>query len=485
MALNFRSVIHVLGVLLALNGVFMLFCVPASFVYNPKDIMPLLVSSLATIGIGLLLYFLSRIRNRPTIKRREGFLVVALGWAVMTLSGAVPYMLSGVLPSLHDAFFESMSGYTTTGASVIADLSIVPKDILLWRSLTQWIGGMGIIVLAVAILPVLGIGGMQMFSAEASGITTDKISPRISDTAKRLWYIYVGITLAEIIALRMAGMTWFESINHSFTTVATGGFGTYNSSMGAFSPLIQYIVTVFMILSGVNFLQYYFLLKGKFNRLWANDELWAYLSAIGLFTLLVTTYVAHTTDTHLELAFRNALFMVSSVITSTGFATADYDLWGKPMSMVFFLLLFTGAMAGSTSGGVKMVRHVVLIKNAFLEIRRQLHPNAIIPVRLDGRALSAEVTDQVVSFIIFYILCMVVASLAISFTGVDIQTSMSAVATCMGNIGPGVGGVSPSFTFAWLTPSAKWILSGSMLLGRLELFTVLIIFTPYFWRARG
>ncbi len=485
MNLGLRVVTHVLGLLLMLNGAFMWMCLPATFYYHTADLWPILISGAVTLGIGFAAWALNRPKEKPNIKKREAFLIVTLGWVVMSASGSLPYLLSGSIATFTDAFFETMSGYTTTGATLITDLDAIAPDILLWRSVTHWIGGMGIIVLAVAILPILGIGGMQLFGAEASGITTDKISPRITDTAKRLWFIYLGLTIAQIICLGLAGMSWFESICHSFATVATGGFGTRDDSMASFSPLIQYITALFMMMGGINFLLYYFLLKGRLSRLWKDDELRAYLFAIGMLTAIVMVYVIQFTDLGLEASFRHALFQVISIITTTGFITSDYTLWGPAMNLLFFLMLFCGAMAGSTTGSIKIVRHVVLIKNMVLELRRQLHPSAILPVRLNGRSLQQEVANQVTTFVMVYIMLWVMGSLIVTFNGVEITTAMSAVATCMGNVGPGLSGVGPATNFAKLPDITTWTLSFAMLLGRLELFTVLILLTPYFWRSRG
>jgi trk system potassium uptake protein TrkH len=485
MNLGLRIVLHVLGLLLMLNGAFMWLCLPATFYYHTSDLLPILLSGTITMGTGLAAWALNRPKEKPNIKKREAFLIVTLGWVVMSASGSLPYLLSGSIATFTDAFFETMSGYTTTGATLITDLDAIAPDILLWRSVTHWIGGMGIIVLAVAILPILGIGGMQLFGAEASGITTDKISPRITDTAKRLWFIYLGLTIAQIICLGLAGMSWFESICHSFATVATGGFGTRDDSMASFSPLIQYITALFMMMGGINFLLYYFLLKGRLSRLWKDDELRAYLFAIGMLTAIVMVYVIQSTDLGLEASFRHALFQVISIITTTGFITSDYTLWGPAMNLLFFLMLFCGAMAGSTTGSIKIVRHVVLIKNMVLELRRQLHPSAILPVRLNGRSLQQEVANQVTTFVMVYIMLWVMGSLIVTFNGVEITTAMSAVATCMGNVGPGLSGVGPATNFAKLPDITTWTLSFAMLLGRLELFTVLILLTPYFWRSRG
>lgn len=485
MKLDYRSVIHVLGMLLIINGAFMVMCLPATFYFHTADLLPILLSAAITIGAGFMAWVLNRPTEKPNIKKREAALIVTVGWLVMSVSGAFPYLLSGSISSFTDAFFESMSGYTTTGASVITNLDVIAPDILLWRSVTHWIGGMGIIVLAVAILPLLGIGGMQLFGAEASGISTDKISPRITDTAKRLWMIYVGLTIAQIICLKLAGMGYLDSVCHSFATIATGGFGTHNDSMASFSPAIHYITSFFMVLGGVNFPLFYFLLKGRFSRLWKDDELRAYITVILVASGVVAICIAQSGYFFGEEAFRHSLFQVISIITTTGFMTADYTLWGPAMNMLFFLLLFVGAMAGSTTGGIKIVRHVVLFKNMVLQLRRQLHPSAVIPVRLNGRALPQEVSNQVTTFVMIYILLWVGGSLLITFNGVDMITSMSAYATCMGNTGPGLAGVGPATNFDKLPDFSTWVLSFGMLLGRLELFTVLIIFTPYFWRSRG
>jgi trk system potassium uptake protein len=485
MNLGLRIVFHVMGLLLMLNGAFMWLCLPATFYFRTADLWPILLSGGITVGTGFLAWGLNRPTEKPNIRKREAFLIVTLGWVFMSVSGSLPYLLSGSITTFTDAFFETMSGYTTTGASVISDLNLIAPDILLWRSVTHWIGGMGIIVLAVAILPILGIGGMQLFGAEASGISTDKISPRITDTAKRLWIIYVGLTLAQIIALSLAGMTVFDAINHSFATIATGGFGTHNDSIAGFSPLIQYIIAFFMAAAGVNFILYYFVIKGKWIRSFKDEELRYYIFAIALFTAISSITVLQVTDMKVEEAFRHSLFSVISIMTSTGFATADYTLWGPAMNFMFFLLLFSGAMAGSTTGGIKIVRHLVLIKNMVLELRRQLHPSAILPVRLNGKSLHPDVANQVTTFVMVYIMLWMMGTLIVTFNDVEIITAMSAVATCMGGVGPGIGDVGPSTNFEKLPDISTWTLSFAMLLGRLELFTVLILLTPYFWRSRG
>ncbi|MBP9150944.1 MAG: TrkH family potassium uptake protein [Flavobacteriales bacterium] len=482
MSINYRIVIHVLGLLLMFNGLFMVLCLPASLYFNLDDLVPMGLSIAITLGTGLAAWVLTRSSEKPNIKKREGFLIVSFGWLVMSLSGTLPYIMSGSVVSFADAFFETVSGYTTTGASIITDLTAIPKDILFWRSMTQWIGGMGIIVLAVAILPILGIGGMQLFGAESPGLKTDKLAPKIRDTAKRLWLVYLGLTAAEVIALKFAGMSWFDALNHAMTTMATGGFSTYNTSAAQFTPSIQYIITLFMFLAGTSFTLTYFGLVGNLKKVLENEEFRYYAAITAFATLAVSIVVASVVDEPFEKAFRDSLFQVVSVITTTGFVSADYTSWTPFITMVFFILMFFGGSAGSTAGGVKIVRHVILVKNSILELKRQLHPSAIIPVRLNGRAVDPSITYNVVAFIMTYIIMFAVGSVIMTMFGIDLLTAMGSVATSLGNIGPGLGLVGPVDNFAWLPSAAKWLLSILMLIGRLELFTVLILFTPYFWR---
>jgi trk system potassium uptake protein TrkH len=482
MNINYRVILNVLGLLLGFNALFMALCIPASFYYNYNDVVPMFFSTTATGGLGMMIWVLTRSKGKPNIRKREGFLIVTLGWVVMALSGTFPYIMSGSVVSFTDAFFETMSGYTTTGASVINDLDLIPRDILLWRSMTQWIGGMGIIVLAVAILPMLGIGGMQLFVAESPGLKPDKLAPKIRDTAKRLWLVYVGLTALELVLLKVAGMSWYDSVNHALTTMATGGFSTYNSSATEFSPLIQYIIIAFMFLAGTSFTLTYFGLTGQVKKMLQNEEFRFYSGIITLVSAVSAIIVFSTMDGSMEKAFRDSLFMVVSLITSTGFVSADYTSWTPFLTIVFFMLLFIGGSAGSTAGGVKVVRHIILFKNSFLELKRQLHPSAIIPVRLNKRAIDQSITYNVVAFIMMYILIFAIGAIIMTTLGVDFDTALGSVATSLGNVGPGIGDVGPVDNFAWLSSGAKWFLAILMLIGRLELFTVLILFTPYFWR---
>lgn len=482
MKYNWKVLINILGILLMFNGGFMILCLIVSAFYEDSAWEAILIAGGISFFTGLLTWAGTRKQQDRELRSKDGYLVVTLGWILMSFFGSLPYVLSGAIPSYPDAFFEAISGFTTTGATILTDIEALPKDILFWRSLTQWIGGMGIIVLAVAILPILGIGGMQLFIAEAPGVTPDKLKPRIKDTAKRLWIIYIGLTLLETLLLLLGGMSFYEAINHGLTTMATGGFSPKNTSIAFYdSAYIQYVMTIFMFLAGTSFALTYFAYKGAFNKVWANEEFRYYLFSVIILTLITTVGIYIVTDHGLERSFRDAIFQVVSVISTTGYITADYTSWAPLLTVIFFLLMFIGASAGSTSGGVKIVRHIVLLKNSILEMKRQVHPSAIIPVRINGKAVTQDITFNVLAFFIIYITIFAIGSAVVALIGVDFMTAIGAVATSLGNIGPGIGSVGPVDNFAHLPGAAKWVLSFLMLLGRLELFTVLILLTPYFW----
>lgn len=484
--INWKVVVHVVGSLLMISGFLMAFSLPFSFYYNDGMQFYLILSCLITFGVGLGSKLITRSHHNDEIKKREGYLIVSLGWVSMALFGTLPYYISGAIPSIHDAFFETMSGLTTTGATILGDtghkISELAPSLLFWRSMTQWIGGMGIIVLTIAILPLLGIGGMELFVAEAPGPTKDKIHPRIKETAKRLWVIYFGLTVLETIALMLAGMDFYDAINHALTTNSTGGFSTKDGSVGEFhSPLIEYIITIFMFIAGTNFTLIYFGFKGKIKYFFRNDEFkWYVMAVIGL-SIVLTPFVYHHYNS-VETSFRTVLFQVVSMITTTGYATADFTLWGPLVTFIFFLLLFSGASAGSTSGGIKIVRIVVLMKNGFLEFKKRLHPNAIIPVHLNKEPVSNKIIYNLLAFIFLYLFIFTIGAIALTAFGVKFDEALSAVATSLGNVGPGIGELGPSGHFGGLPDGTKWILSLLMLMGRLELFTVALLFTPYFWR---
>lgn len=475
----------------------MLLATLISLIYDDGITFKLFLSGLAVVLIGIVL-MVSTKKHSKEMNKREGYMVVTFGWVVMAISGALPYMVTEVIPSFTSAFFETMSGYTTTGATIINDIEAVPKGVLFWRSTTHWIGGMGIIVLAIAILPLLGIGGMQLFAAEAPGPSADKLHPRITDTAKRLWLIYFGYTAAETLLLKAAGMSFFDAINHAMSTLSTGGFSTKNASVAYWNdtPLIQYIIITFMFLAGTNFVLSYYAFKGKVQRALRDEELRWYFRFIASFTIIAALIIYFRADLSLstiehpmvwgkaESAFRHALFQVVTVITTTGFITADYTLWTPFLIVLFFGIMFLGGSAGSTSGGVKVMRHLILIKNGFLEFKRAIHPNAVLPVRYNSKAITGQVVYNILGFFILYMISFIVGALVFSMFEIDFRSAIGLSASSLGNIGPALGSFGPVNNYAALPPLAQWWASFLMLIGRLELFTVLILLTPFFWRNR-
>lgn len=495
--INHRIIAHLMGLLLVVNGGFMLLSAVISLMYQDGVVTEMFTAASVATFAGIIIMLLSR-KHRKEIHKKEGYIIVTFGWIIMALVGMLPYLFTGAIPSVTNAFFETMSGYTTTGASILSDIESVPEGVLFWRSITHWIGGMGIIVLAIAILPLLGIGGMQLFAAEAPGPGGDKLHPRITDTAKRLWLIYVGYTIAETILLMVAGMSFFDAINHSLSTLSTGGFSTKNASVAHWNgePIIQYIIMLFMFLAGTNFVLSYFAFKRKFNKILMDEEFKLYFTFVLGLTIVSTFFVymyadpSTTSVLHpmpwgaLESAFRHSLFQVLAIITTTGFVSADFTAWVPFLTIFFFGLMFLGGSAGSTAGGIKVVRHLIMIKNGILEFRRTLHPNAILPVRYNNKSVQQPIVFNVLAFFILYMLSFIVGVLVFSILGLDFETSLGGAASTLGNVGPALGGLGPVENYGWLPSAAKWWASFLMLIGRLELFTVLILLTPFFWRNR-
>jgi trk system potassium uptake protein TrkH len=479
--INSKIVFNLLGALLIVEGFFMLTCISVALIYE-EQFSYMLISAVITSLCGTIIYLSTRGAD-VNFGKREGYLIVSLGWVLFSLFGSLPFIISHSIPDFCNAFFESISGFTTTGASILNDIESLPYHILFWRSMTQWLGGMGIIVMSLAILPILGVGGMQLFSAEVPGPTPDKIHPRVKETAKRLWVIYILFTLAEVILLLFGGMNLFDSICHGFTTMATGGYSPKQASIAFYdSAYIQYVITFFMFLAGTNFTLSYFALNGKFSKLFKNEEFKFYIGFIIAATLLATITLFNTQQLGLEKSFRSAVFQVVSIITTTGFVTTDYLQWHPFLIVMLFLLMFLGGSAGSTGGSIKVARIVIFIKNCYMELKRLVHPSAIVPVRLDTKSILPEILTNIMAFISVYILTFAVGVVFMAFLGNNFETSFGAVAATLGNIGPGIGKVGPVENFAHLSHIAKWFLSFLMLIGRLELFTVLILLTPAFWR---
>lgn len=481
--INLRPVARVISILFALIGLMIWTALSFSWFYG-EDGWPIFLAGLTSMGMGGLCYLVKNPKGIP-IRKREGYLIVVLSWVAMVIAGMLPYLYSGMIPSVADALFETVSGMTTTGASILTDIESPdhPRALLYWRSLTQWIGGMGIIVLTVAIFPLLGIGGIELFAAEAPGPTSDKLHPRISETAKRLWLLYVGLTVALVLLLVAFGLSPYEAINHALTTMATGGFSTRNASAAAFAPHVQYLLIVFMFLAGVNYTVLYLSWKRRWSDVWKSDELKAYIGLVIVLAILCTTGVYFSGNGGgLEQSFRDSLFQIVSLITTTGFVTADYTSWSTSLTFVFFILLFLGACAGSTAGGIKLIRHLVFVKNSYLEFKRIIHPSAIVPLRLNGEVVPGRIITHVFNFLLLYLLIFVTGCVFLAMMGLDFETALGAMATSLGNVGPGIGKVGPVDNFAWLSPQIKVFLSFVMIVGRLEIYTVLVLFSPFFWR---
>lgn len=479
---NVRLILRILGFLLIIEGFSMLVAMAVAFLYHGPDGITLLQTASVCMVTGGIAVFLTR-KAGKTISKNDGFLIVSLVWIIFSFFGSLPFLIDGSIPTITDAFFETMSGFTTTGASILNDVEALPHGLLFWRSMTQWLGGMGIIVLSLAVLPVFGIGGMQLFAAEVPGPVTDKLNPKISQTAKNLWGIYILFTAMETILLWAGGVDLFDAVNHSFTTMATGGYSTKQASVAYWnSPYIHYVITLFMFIAGANFTLAYSALAGKFERVYKDEEFKYYVLFAAVFTVMIFGGLLITTELQAEHAFRDALFQVVSVMTTTGYATTDYMVWTPMLTYVLFALFFFGGCAGSTSGGIKIMRIVVLLKNSYYKLHRILHSSAVIPVRLNRRAVSDQIITNVLAFFMIYLLIFFISSIALTIVEPDLESAMGAVASSLGNIGPGLGDFGPAYSFYELRPAGKWLLAFLMLLGRLELFTVLVLFSPAFWK---
>jgi trk system potassium uptake protein TrkH len=454
-----------------------------SFLNHGKELLSLIYSFLITLLIGFSLFVFTTKNKKEDIKHREAFIIVTLAWLLMSLFGSLPFLLSGTLNSFTDAYFESMAGFTTTGASVIKNVEIIPEGILFWRSMTQWIGGMGIIVFALAILPFLGTGGMQLFKAEVPEISVDKLRPRIVDTAKALWIIYFSLTIVNAILLYFAGMNMFDALCHAFTTMATGGFSTKNASLAYFdNPAIEYISSIFMFFAGINYSLYFYLFKGHYSILWKSGEFRFYISITLAATIIVMFTLWGFSYNSLTEAFRYALFQVTSIMTTTGYATADYEKWHPLAQILLILLMFFGGMIGSTGGGIKQVRMLLSLKQGYRELYQLIHPRAITSVKLDNKFLDKEVLGSIWGMIFLFLVTCAIAIIGVSATGIDIVTSTTTVISAMCNVGPAFGIAGPTENYAEITLIGKWILIFCMLTGRLEVYTVLILFIPQFWK---
>ena len=480
--MNLPAVLKVLCFLLLVTAACLLLPAIVSLIYRDYDWPYFLAAAgLGTlVGGGLLLV----VRGAPDLRVREGFAVVAFGWLIVGLLGAVPGTLSGQMPSYTDAVFESISGFTTTGATILTDIEGRTHGTLFWRALTHWLGGMGIVLLALAILPLLGVGGMQLFRAEVPGPVAERLTPRIRQTAKLLWGVYVLLTAAEAVALVIAGMSVFDAVCHAFATMATGGFSNHNASVGGYgSPAIEWIIIVFMFLAGVNFSLHYLALAGRLQAYARDEEFRFYTTILVVCTILVVLVVAPLNLFPTEHdTIRHATFQVVSIATTTGFGTADYLLWPPLAHGVLLMLMAVGGCAGSTGGGIKVMRVLILLKHAKIELKKMIHPRAVYTLWYNNRSLSAALQTNVLGFFLLFIVVYVCGVLALTFGGRDLVTSIGATAATLGNIGPGLGDVGPACNYAFLHAWEKWLLVLFMLIGRLEIYTVLVLFLPDAWR---
>jgi len=478
---NIRIIVKMLGYLLILESAGMVLPLLVSVYYNQHDKIAFIISIVLT---GLVGFVLSRIPSKKnTIKIKEAMAIVTLGWIAISVFGSLPFIFSGSINSFVDAFFETVSGFTTTGATLIDNVEVLPKGIIFWRSFTHWIGGMGVLVFTVAILPALGVGSFHIFKAESPGPVAERIVPRIKDTARILYVIYMVLTVAEIVLLRLGGMSFFESAVHTFGSVGTGGFSTRNASIGAYdSTYIHMVIAIFMMLAGVNFSLYYALIKCKWRDVVKDQELRFYLGVVGASTILIALNLNTNLYNSIWESLKYAFFQVSSIITTTGYATINFDQWPTFSKGILFVLMFIGGCAGSTAGGIKGIRILVLLKMVKRQIQKVFHPRAVIPVKVGQRTLPADVLNGISSFFILYIVVFVLGTLLVSLDGVGLVSASSAVAATLNNIGPGFEAVGPAQTFSSFSDAATLLFSFLMLLGRLELFTMIALFSPNFWR---
>ena len=477
--INPPIILRILSTILLIESISFFACIPVALIYK-EPLYPFIWSSVITGIFFLILRLISENADTEKVSNRDGYLAVTLSWITFSVMGALPYIISGTIPSFINAFFESSSGFTTTGSSILTDVEIMPYSILFWRSFTHWIGGIGIIVLIVIILPTLRVSGYQLFSLESS--LKEKIHPKTQAVAYRIGIIYVGLTIAEIILLCMGDMTLFDSICHSFGTIATGGFSTKNNSLQFYSSYSQYVVMIFMFLAGVSFLIYYYIGKMNFKKVRQNEELWFYIVVALVAGALATVILLVHSGRSFEVAFREGYFQVISIMTCTGFASADYLFWPMAGLLLIFVIMFSGGSTGSTSGGIKIARHLIVLKNIKSVFVRLNHPNALAPVKLNGKVVSESTNNSILSVVILYLFLFIIGTVIVVATGVDPVTSASSVATCMAGIGPGLGQVGPMSNFAHMPEVSKIVLSLLMIIGRLEIITVFTIFSRSFWK---
>jgi trk system potassium uptake protein TrkH len=480
--MNFGLIANLVGAVLLIISAFMLLPVGVSAIYGSSDLNALALSTAITLAVGSVLYFTFRRRKKEYLRHREVFFVVSITWISVIFFGSLPYMLSGSMDSITNAFFEAVAGFTTTGATVFTDIEALPEGILFWRSLSQWLGGMGIILFALAVLPFVGAGGMQLFKAEVPELRVEKLRPRIIDTAKALWYIYASLTAAAFLLYLAGGMEVFDAVCHAFTTLAIGGFSTKNASIGHFqSSYIDGVCTAFMFLAGVNYSLYFYGFRGDVLRFWRSSEFRLYFTTILGAVLLVTLNNLGGYPNIWE-SLRYSSFQAVSIMTTTGYTTADYEVWAPFSQMLLLFSMFFGGMIGSTAGGIKQVRVLLMLKQGYREMYQLIHPRAVTSIKLDGKHITKEILGSIWGFLVIFILICVVGSLCMTALGVDMITACSTVISTTCNVGPAMGEAGPTDGYNNLPAAGKWVLMFCMIAGRLEIFTFVILFVPRYWK---
>lgn len=480
--INRKMIYRIMGFLILIETAMLLSCIGVSLCYQENDLESFLITAAITAVSGLFLMLLGK-NAENQLSRRDGYIIVSIVWVVFSIFGMLPFYLSGYIPNITNAFFETMSGFTTTGASILDNIEALPHGLLFWRSMTQWIGGLGIVLFTIAVLPIFGVGSMQLFAAEATGPTHDKIHPRIGVTAKLLWIIYLVLTISETILLMFGGMSLFDAVCHAFTTTATGGYSTKQANIAYYnSPYIEYVISLFMILSGLNFTLYFFFVKGKIKKFFSDEEMKWYISSIAIFTAIIAFTLTRTSSMGIEESFRKALFQVASLHSTTGYVTADYMTWEPFLWAILAITMIIGGCAGSTSGGLKDIRILILVRIIKNEFKRLIHPNAVLPIRANKQVISPSVKNSILAFTLLYIAVLVIGWIIMMALGVGYIESFGTVVSSMGGVGPGLGTCGPAYSWNHLPDAAKWLLSFLMLIGRLEIFTILLIFTPGFWK---
>ena len=480
--INIPLVLRIEGFLLLLEGFFMLTVLPVTYLHHGLYAYSMPFSALITLLTGFILLIATRNHKTEKTTSRDGVFVVCTSWLALSLFGAMPFLLSKSVPNFTDGFFEALSGFTTTGATILTRIEAVPKDILLWRSMTQWIGGLAIIVFTIAILPYLGMSGMQLFVAEINGLNYDKLHPRIMHTVWRIWGIYLFFTLLETLLLYWGDMDFYDALCHSLATISSGGFSTRTGNIGAFSNYSQVVVSVFMVLSGCNFSLLLLSLGWRSFAILKNQEFRTFLLYtlfLGIGIGLVLLFARHLS---FGSAFRQSFFSVISTFTTTGFFVGDYTQWPAFLGIILFLLMFIGACSGSTSGGIKIFRHLIFLNNSFLELKRIIHPNAVLPVKVNGKSISTSGVYKNITFIVIYFLVFIVGAIILLLTGIDFNTAIGASVATLSNVGTGIGTVGPGGSYVLFPLGTKWVLMLLMLLGRVELFSLITLFSRSFWR---